>query len=242
MKHDSVSPMSRNLETLLSAERELMPQSELVRRRALARARMALLPARNQPQRAAGLFVLARRFRLVAAAALLASTGVAAWFTLAPWAAPATSHATTGGQTPKQTAAPAALSQHRPATPTLPPPAQSSTEASSLSALAKRSVESRAPAANRQKRSKSSEELILLDQARRAVVSDRFQTALKVLQRHTVSFPKSQLREEREALRVRALKGAGLAEQAGKAASDFESRYPNSVLTPQMNPSGRTPR
>jgi hypothetical protein len=71
-------------------------------------------------------------------------------------------------------------------------------------------------------------------------VSDDFRLALTLIERHASSFPNSQLREEREALRVRALKGAGLSKQADEAASRFESRYPNSVLAPTMNESGGT--
>jgi hypothetical protein len=96
--------------------------------------------------------------------------------------------------------------------------------------------------AGRQKRGTQVEELTLLDRARRAVVSGDNKGALAGIDRHKRLFPKSQLGEEREALRVRALKGAGLARQAGRAASEFESRYPNSVLAPQMNDGKRSSR
>jgi hypothetical protein len=91
-----------------------------------------------------------------------------------------------------------------------------------------------------QKAGRSSEELRMLDKARRAVVASDFGTALRLIERHVQSFPSSQLSEEREALRIRALQGAGLSRNAGQAARDFESRYPSSVLAPQMNKSGRT--
>ncbi|HEU5074471.1 MAG TPA: hypothetical protein VFU02_09865 [Polyangiaceae bacterium] len=80
----------------------------------------------------------------------------------------------------------------------------------------------------------SSEELALLDRARRAVGAGDFRAALQVIDKHARTFPKSQLGEEREALRVRALAGAGLSKKAGQAARDFESSYPNSVLVPDL--------
>lgn len=86
----------------------------------------------------------------------------------------------------------------------------------------------------------SSEELALLDRARRAVGAGDFRAALQVIDKHARAFPKSQLREEREALRVRALAGAGLAKRAGQAARDFESSYPNSVLVPDLRSGDRT--
>jgi hypothetical protein len=95
--------------------------------------------------------------------------------------------------------------------------------------------------ATRQKPTAPVEELGLLDRARRTVVSGNYQRALALLDRHNGLFPSSQFAEERQALRVRALEGAGLQKQAGQAASDFEAHYPSSVLAPQMNEGKRTP-
>jgi TolA-binding protein len=87
----------------------------------------------------------------------------------------------------------------------------------------------------------SSEELAQLDKARRAVATGDFRAALQVIEKHARSFPKSQLGEEREALRVRALAGAGHSKKAGQAARDFESSYPKSVLVPELQDDDRTP-
>jgi hypothetical protein len=103
--------------------------------------------------------------------------------------------------------------------------------------LSKRS-RSQPPSANDP--STSHEELALLDRARRAAAAGDFRTALQVIEKHARSFPKSQLGEEREALRVRALRGAGLSAKAGAAARDFESRYPRSVLAPELQKNDRT--
>lgn len=75
----------------------------------------------------------------------------------------------------------------------------------------------------------------MLDSARRALMARNFERALRIIERHARSFPKSTLAEEREALRVRALQGAGRATQANHAAREFESRYPSSVLAPELN-------
>lgn len=85
------------------------------------------------------------------------------------------------------------------------------------------------------------EELALLDRARRAVAAGDFRAALQAIEKHARSFPKSQLGEEREALRVRALAGAGLSKKADRAARDFESSYPKSVLVPELQNDDRTP-
>jgi len=84
------------------------------------------------------------------------------------------------------------------------------------------------------------EELALLDRARRAVAAGDFRAALQVIDRHARSFPKSQLGEEGEALRVSALAGAGLSKKADQAARDFESSYPKSVLVPEVQNDDRT--
>ena len=84
------------------------------------------------------------------------------------------------------------------------------------------------------------EELALLDRARRAVATGDFRTALQAIEKHARTFPKGQLVEEREALRVRALAGAGLSKKADQAARDFESSYPKSVLVPELQDDDRT--
>jgi hypothetical protein len=120
------------------------------------------------------------------------------------------------------------------------PPLPREESGSKSPATAKRESGARPQPIDGQKRSRSSEEFGILDKARRAVAASDFGTALRLIERHTTSFPNSQLGEEREALRVRALKGAGLAREADQAARNFESRYPKSVLAPQISKGGRT--
>ena len=241
MKPGSLPSLSQEVEALLSAEREIVPQPELVRRRAHLRARTALWQARSQPRETGGMSVW-KRLSLVAAVALVASSGLAAWLTLEP----SSSEDNPSGaknEHPPPTIVKAPDSKNQAARPTGldPAPAPDSQDtAPAEAAVPNRATTSTAKTGARQERKSAPEEFTLLDKARRGVVGGNYRTALALLDRHAKSFPKSQLAEERQALRVRALKGAGLSKQAGQAASEFESRYPNSVLAPQMNESGRT--
>ncbi len=245
MKPGSLPALSRRAAALLSVERDIVPQLDQVRRRAQLRARTALWQTRAGRE-VSGLMLFWRRFRLVAAGAVLATSGFAAWLNLAPESAherPAVNPPTvieappaqrTGARPPTaQTAAEFAAE---------PEATSSAPEGAAATTPATMKPRVQAESAGRQKRDTQVEELTLLDRARRAVVSGDNKGALALVDRHRRLFPKSQLGEEREALRVRALKGAGLSKQAGRAASEFESRYPNSVLAPQMNDDKRSPR
>ncbi len=80
----------------------------------------------------------------------------------------------------------------------------------------------------------AAQELRLLRRARRATASRDHQAALNLLATHKRRFPLGQLTEEREALRVEALRGLGRDREAQKAAGEFRERFPKSVLSTQM--------
>src|SRR5690606_23083738 len=80
MNPGSLPPLSQKARALLSAEREIPPQPELVRRRALLRARAALWHAQSLPHARAGLVSMWKRVRWLAIAALCATSAVAAWY------------------------------------------------------------------------------------------------------------------------------------------------------------------
>jgi hypothetical protein len=80
----------------------------------------------------------------------------------------------------------------------------------------------------------SREELRLLRQARTAVAREDFAAALSPIGAHAREFPNGRLAEEREALRVKALVGLGRADDARRAATGFEARFPRSVLLPAI--------
>ena len=77
-------------------------------------------------------------------------------------------------------------------------------------------------------------ELALLDRARAALAGGDFSTALVPITEHRRRFPNGRLVEEREALRVKALRGLGREDEARRAATDFRARFPRSVLLPKM--------
>jgi hypothetical protein len=73
-------------------------------------------------------------------------------------------------------------------------------------------------------------ELDLLRRARGAYRARDFSGALLLLAEHDRRFPQGHLAEEREALHVRSLAGAGRADEARQAAAAFAARFPRSVL------------
>ncbi len=77
-------------------------------------------------------------------------------------------------------------------------------------------------------------ELELLQRAHGAYTRHDFSAALTLVVAHARRFPSGHLAEQREALRVRSLAGAGRADEAGRAAAAFAARFPRSVLLPRF--------
>jgi len=77
-------------------------------------------------------------------------------------------------------------------------------------------------------------ELGLLQRARAGVASGKFSTALEAIAEHQRRFPSGRLREEREALRVKALAGLGRNDEARLAAKRFREHFPGSVLSSRI--------
>lgn len=73
-------------------------------------------------------------------------------------------------------------------------------------------------------------ELLLLEPARSSIARGDYSAALAAIDQHRREFPRSQLSEEREALRIRALWGLGQRPAALTAAKSFRKRYPRSSL------------
>lgn len=74
----------------------------------------------------------------------------------------------------------------------------------------------------------------LLEPARRGIGSGNYSAAMGAIARHQREYPRGQLAEEREALRVRALWGMGQKPAAESAAAAFRKRYPRSGLLSWM--------
>jgi len=77
-------------------------------------------------------------------------------------------------------------------------------------------------------------ELALLRRAQAAYAGRDFLVALALLADHGRRFPNGRLAEEREALRVRSLAGAGRLDEARHAVAVFTERFPRSVLLPRL--------
>jgi hypothetical protein len=75
-------------------------------------------------------------------------------------------------------------------------------------------------------------ERALLDRARRALMRGDGDAALDPLGRHATSFPRGQLVEEREGMRVKALVLAGRRSEARARANSFRRRFPHSLFLP----------
>jgi hypothetical protein len=102
---------------------------------------------------------------------------------------------------------------------------------------------SAAPKAQRTERAFNAQEsyaaeLALLQGAQAAYADRNFATALLLVADHTRRFPNGRLAEEREALRVKALIGAGRDEEARRATTSFTERFPRSALLRRL---GREP-
>jgi hypothetical protein len=78
-------------------------------------------------------------------------------------------------------------------------------------------------------------ELDLLQRAQVACAGRDFSAALALVAEHGRRFPRGRLAEEREALRVRSLVGAGRPDEAARALAAFAERFPRSVLLPRLN-------
>ena len=78
-------------------------------------------------------------------------------------------------------------------------------------------------------------ELRVLQPARQAVARRDFASALETVAEHQRSFPSGVLTEEREALRVKALVGLGRIAEAQRAGAAFRKQFPRSALLGRMD-------
>lgn len=77
-------------------------------------------------------------------------------------------------------------------------------------------------------------ELALLQRAQFAYAGHDFAGALVLVGAHARQFPHGHLTEEREALRVRALAGAGRRDEACRDLAGLARRFPHSVVLPSL--------
>jgi hypothetical protein len=82
--------------------------------------------------------------------------------------------------------------------------------------------------------SRLTEERVLLDEARQALIQGEPERALGRLHQHRTRFSDGLLVEERDAMQVEALVHAGRHDEARRRAGDFRSRFPGSLFLPAV--------
>jgi hypothetical protein len=235
MRFSKPEPLSSEAERLLALERKPAPASPELRARAVARARAALhrgvTPAVRLPW-------LRRASAPLAAALVLgvAAVSLAAWRgrdaeerpqppTPATLPAPAPKQPQASRVTPDTRVTDTGVTPDASASPALEVPVPEVV---------------RTPAPRRLSDADAyAAELKLLRQARADVAAARFSAALNSIAEHERRFPAGRLREERDALRVKALASLGRSEDARAAAERFGARYPRSVLSPGIEAATR---
>ena len=230
MKSD-IDFSERDLEALIERGRTIRPVADVVRARALARAKetvaagMTTTPAPEMQTttigRGPGLRIaIAASFVLLAGAAG-AVAAIRSWTPERPAPTPPSSPRATlpAHVTPRDVGPPAA-----PVAPVAAP-----------SPRAHRG----APPVTPQESYRA--ELDLLQRAQVAYAARDFSGALVLVADHARRFPNGRLAEEREALRVRSLVGSGRRDEAQRAAERFANRFPRSVLLPKLRQAAGTP-
>ena len=224
-----------NLQAFFERARQLPKQPEAVRARALARARAAA--AAPLP----GVTVDAPRSRWLrqlvapAAAAALASGIVGSVFALGGY--------WSRGETARTTPAVAVASHAVPppaAAPLIPSPSALPSTAAEAAPEPDATSHVRLNRGSPNARTRDSEspsyaaELELMRSAHVAYARHDFTNALVLAGEHARRFPGGLLTEEREALRVRSLVGAGRLAEARRVAAAFATRFPRSVLVHRL--------
>jgi len=216
-------PRSPSLEVLLAHERDIVPQPEIVRARALSRAREALRAAEvvMLPRRVAPSPV--RRLFYAAAAGIVLTAGAAAAYQMLrrPEMAPSA-----GAGTPA-----AARHTHAKGSATEPAPESlRGPEVAPEPIMAPREQAPSRRAGLAARHAVPPEELRLLVRARHADARGDYLAVLAVLAEHERNHPAGRLAEEREVLRVKALVGLGRGSEARQVATKFRREFPRSVL------------
>jgi hypothetical protein len=219
------------VEAMLAHERSIVPQVAIVRARALSRARAALwecdwalLPAPGRPRR---LFVAA-----AASVALLASAAAAYQLTRAPSPEPER-----GARTPQSMW----YAQAVPPSATAEPAAPSAEKLASARAPASAgTLPTKTSGVGLQASQPGQEdggfgELRMLERAQKSDARRDFAAVLSVTTDIERRYPAGRLREERDALRLRALVGLGRGSEARLLATRFRHDFPRSVLLPKLD-------
>jgi hypothetical protein len=220
--------LETRLESMMTQGRAIPGLPDVVRARALARARVVVASAANVTRGEPALATHRRGLWIALAASLALVLGAAgATAALRGWPsthrepAPASN---VGPAIPSAAAKPVARSQ--------------SPEGASQATLETKPQ----PVAGASSGTESyAAELRLLQRAQASYTRENFSGALGLVAEHGRRFPKGRLAEQREALRVRSLSGWGRADEAQRAFSAFAARFPRSVLLQSLRATTRPP-
>lgn len=217
-------PLSAEAERLLAHERDLVSAAPDLQARVLARARMGAGTTVVLGRRP---WVRGRVVPLAGLGVVVASVSFAAWY-----------EAQSEGPVPTPRPIAPAFVQ------AVPPVDSLERLADDVREVPEVPVAEKSAGSSQQVQSQSTTpvvdaELSLLQRARLAVNRGAHASAMSDLTEHQRRFPASRLREEREALRIKALDGLGKSEDARRARDKFRQRYPKSVLSPQLGEAGR---
>jgi TolA-binding protein len=231
-------PLSELARRLLADERQRSAEDEALKRRVLERASEALASDRPSgvalrraaPSRPAR---RAPRAVLLVAAALAVAGLAAAGAGIYGLSEPA--------ESPKVVVAPLVAPLAPPEKPMAPPLGARITAEPQADTAAREPLHAAPPAKSAQVSSvqQYAVELGVLDPARRSIARGDYAGAMGAIARHQREYPRGQLAEEREALRVRALWGTGQKASAESAAAVFRQRYPRSMLLSWMKEPAR---
>lgn len=223
-------PFCPTVEALLAHERVIVSQVEIVRARALARARNALKAGDVAARATPSVPKYGRPLWFAAAAgiALLASAAAAYQVLRSPTPRALSPHLLQYAQV----APSSAVAETVPAPAAKSAPVRAVPPASALPAKAPGTSRPTSPAA---KQEIVIEELRLLERAQQFAGRGDYAAVLAVTTEHERRYSGGRLCEEREALRLRALIGLGRDNEARQAAARFRRDFPRSVLLPKLN-------
>jgi hypothetical protein len=238
-------PLGPDIEALLEFERVIPPQPDELRSRAFARARASLAltglpPVPRAPRFFSPQLLMAAGLALV----VLGAAGAALYKLVAQsrHVSPPTSAEVAPVPVPAAPQAAPAQATETPGESATGPGEPVANSAPSLSPVHERGARPKSVARNTLDMGDFGVELRLLQRARESMAKGQFAEALAPIADHERRFPTGRLVEEREALRVRALSGLGRTQESKRAAADFRTRFPRSVLLSRMNdPSGSGP-
>ena len=216
------------LEVVMERGRQVRPAPDVVRARLLARARTVVAAAEGNPPLAAMVVLrpaMHRQRIAVAAAVTLALATVGAAAALHARALGSPEAAPTVLRSLEAPRAPVSAPQ---------PPTEKPVPTSARGARPARFHRSVSP------QESYAAELGLLQRAQSDYASHDFPDALVLVAEHARRFPNGRMAEEREALRVRSLAGAGRGDEARRALITFAERFPHSALLPRLRQSAQT--